>query len=162
MKWKIYNACCLYNISAIIVFLVLFARSISGDLPGTDASDIVELVFLLLVVASMIGKNYMGRKLYTRLSNKDVHEPGFGAFFYFLWILNIICFILLFLFALDTFTAKTFSNISWENFRELLALFTLFGFYIFLLSSLYCLIFDITIEKLVRRQYDPAAELLKE
>lgn len=159
MKWRIYNACCIYNIAAIVAFLVFFVKEISNGSKGLRVSDIDDLILITLFLSLMFVKNFMGRKLYSRLANKDIHEPGFGVFFYFLWILNVVCNIIILTFAFETFPSKVLMQLRWQDLPELIALFC---FYLYLLTSLYCLLFDLKIEKLVRRQYDPSADLLKD
>ena len=159
MKWKVYNVCCLYNIVAMIVFLILFIKEISREFSGINRSNIGELVFIMLFLSLMFVKTMMGRKLYARLKNHDVHEPGFGAFFYFLWILNIVCVVMLLVFAIDTIPSRLFLSFSLEALVDLVAF---VSFYLYVLSSIYCLAFDISIEKKVRHQYDLSGELLKD
>ena len=120
--------------------------------------DADGVIVLFLMLALIMVKNIMGHRLYLRMMNNGIHQDGFGVLFFILWIFNLVCFIIIAGMVADELFQENFTVFFQRSMSEILMI---TSSYLFLLTGLYALVFDVPIEKKVKKQYDASAGLLQ-
>jgi hypothetical protein len=142
VKWKIYYGCCVYLLLWNISLFCLIGYMFISDFHKVEISDILLLTPLL-----MMGKPFTAFRLLEHLKNDTLVKNRELILFVAFFLMNIIYTVII---AISQIEVLIINSNSFDNENIIMSI----SCCLFILASIYLLIFDMQLKNKMQKQYD--------